>query len=297
MQFDTDNNKKMNAEVPDNDLGKKQFGVQSVEIGLRVVAVLAQAYQPLMLRDIAKAMSMPSAKVHRYLVSLTREGMVEQDGAGARYGLGPLALTVGLAALHQIDVVKIGASAVADLRDRTNQTAMLAIWGSAGPTIVRWEECRRPVAINVRVGSVLSLLESATGLVFAAFLPRHLTEEKLGEEMRDHNRDEVDQLLSDVRRRGIAVVRGNQLASINAISAPVFDHTKNIVAALTILGPERRFNVGWDSAEVAVLRSAASQMSERMGNPRNGEYDSRCSATTATIPEPAVDSSELNTIA
>ncbi len=287
----------MNADVPDNDLGKKQFGVQSVEIGLRVLAVLAQAYQPLMLRDIAKAMNMPSAKVHRYLVSLAREGMVEQDGAGARYGLGPLALTVGLAALHQLDVVRIGGAAVAELRDHTNQTAMLAIWGSAGPTIVCWEECRRPVAINVRVGSALSLLDSATGQVFAAFLPRHLTEEKLGEEMRDHNRHEVEKSLADVRECGIAVVRGNQLASINAVSAPVFDHTKNIVAALTILGPERRFDVAWDSAEVAVLRSTASQVSERMGDPRKGRYDSLRSATAASNPEPVVDRNEFNTIA
>ena len=262
-----DNGQKMNAEVPGSYAGKTQFGVQSVEIGLRVLAVLAQAYQPLMLRDIAKAMGMPAAKVHRYLVSLAREGMVEQDGAGARYGLGPLALTVGLAALHQLDVVRYSAAAVAELRDRTNQTAMLAIWGAAGPTIVRWEECRRPIAINVRVGSVLSLLDSATGLVFAAFLPRHLTEEKLGEEMRDHNRDDVEKLLADVLSRGMSMVRGNQLASINAISAPVFDHTMNIVAALTILGPERRFEVNLDSVEVEVLRSTARQVSGRLGFP------------------------------
>jgi len=266
-----DNDQKMNAEAPGHFTGKSQFGVQSVEIGVRVLAVIAQAYQPLMLRDIAKAMGMPPAKVHRYLVSLAREGMVEQDGAGARYGLGPLALTVGLAALHQLDVVQYGASVVADLRDRTNQTAMLAIWGSAGPTIVRWEECRQPVAINVRVGSALSLLDSATGLVFAAFLPRRLTEEKLGRELREHDRDDVDKVLAQVREYGVSIVRGNQLASINAVSAPVFDHTTNIVAALTILGPERRFDVNRDSVEVEVLRSAARQVSERLGYPRNAK--------------------------
>lgn len=264
-----DDKRKMNADAPENDTGKTQFGVQSVEIGLRVLAVVAHAYQPLMLRDIAKAVGMPAAKVHRYLVSLAREGMVEQDGAGRRYGLGPLALTVGLAALHQLDVVQCAANAVGELRDRTNQTAMLGIWGSAGPTIVRWEECRRPVAINVRVGSVLSLLDSATGLVFAAFLPRHLTEEKLGEEMRYHDRGEVEKLLAEVRSCGMSMVRGNQLASINAISAPVFDHTGNIAAALTLLGPERRFEVNWDSAEVEVLRSTAGQVSERLGFRRN----------------------------
>ena len=257
----------MTADAPHKEKnGKTQFGVQSVEIGLRVLAVLAEAYQPMMLRDLAKAMGMPSAKVHRYLVSLARGGMVEQEGTGARYCLGPLALSVGLAALHQLDVVKICGAAAADLRDRTDLTVLLAIWGSAGPTIVRWEESRRPIAINVRVGSVLTLLESATGLVFAAFLPRHVTEEKLAEEMRDHHdRDEVEKLLAKVRSRGIALVRGNQLTSINAISAPIFDHTNCLVAVLTILGPERRFNVGWDTTAAMDMKAVSWQLSERLG--------------------------------
>lgn len=245
--------------------GKTQSGVQSVEVGLRVAAALAQAYQPLMLRDIAKAVAMPAAKVHRYLVSLARAGMVEQEGAGGRYRLGQLALSVGLAALNQLDVVQIGGAAVVDLRDRTDQTAILAIWGSAGPTIVRWEECRRPIAINARVGSALSLLDSATGQVFAAFLPAEATQRQLAEEMRDNRHEAVEKLLAEVRRRGMSRVRGNQLASINAISAPVFDHNSNIVAALTLLGPERRFDIDWDSSEVEALRQTAQQVSERLG--------------------------------
>lgn len=249
--------------------GKTQFGVQSVEIGLRVLAVLAEAYQPMMLRDIAKAMGMPSAKVHRYLVSLAREGMVEQEGSGARYSLGPLALTVGLAALHQLDVVKICGNAAADLRDRTDLTVLLAIWGSAGPTIVRWEESRRPIAINVRVGSVLTLLDSATGLVFAAFAERHVTEEKIAEELRNHHdRNEIENHLAEIRAHGIALVRGNQLSSVNAISAPIFDHTGSLAAALTILGPERRFSVGWESPEAKDLIEISSQLSERLGYSR-----------------------------
>jgi len=123
----------MTADAPDKEKnGKIQFGVQSVEIGLRVLAVLAESYQPMMLRDLAKAMGMPSAKVHRYLVSLARGGMVEQEGTGARYSLGPLALSVGFGCITQLEVVKICGAAAADLRDRTDLTVLLA--SGARPT-------------------------------------------------------------------------------------------------------------------------------------------------------------------
>ncbi len=248
---------------------KSQFGVQSVEIGLRILAVLAKAHRPLMLSEFAKALNMPAAKVHRYLVSLGREGMVEQFGIGGRYGLGPLALSVGLAALNQLDVVRIAGTAVADLRNRTDQTAMLAVWGSGGPTVVRWEECRRPIAVNTRVGSVLRLLDSATGLVFAAFLARPVTEQLFAEELAgcqdEREREALEDQLAEIRRRGMSRVRGKQLASINALSAPVFDFSNAVVAAITVLGSERQFNVDWTGPIAEELRIVARQVSERLG--------------------------------
>jgi DNA-binding IclR family transcriptional regulator len=219
----------------------------------------------MMLSELAKAVAMPSAKVHRYLASLSRAGIVEQDGPGGRYALGPLALTLGLSALHQLDHVRAAGAAVAALRDRTEQTGLVAVWGSAGPTIVRWEECRRPMAVNVRVGSVLRLLDSATGLVFAAFLPRHVTESLLASEMQGRDAEQVEQHLAEVRARKMARVRGQQMASINALSAPVFDHSGSLVAVMTLLGPETQFDVTWDGPLAAALRAAASEASARLG--------------------------------
>ncbi len=245
--------------------GKTQFGVQSVEIGLRIVTALSDANKPMMLRDLSNALDMPSAKVHRYLVSLSRAGMVEQDGAGGLYRLGPLALKMGLSALRQLDAYRIAGAAVAELRDRTEQTALLAVWGAAGATVVRWEESHRPFAINLRMGSVLSLLDSATGLVFSAFLPRHWTEKLIPEELDGRSAQETEALLAQVRHHGMSFVRGNQLASINAMSAPIFDASNNLAAAITILGPERRFKVDWNNTAAQELLSVSWQVSQRIG--------------------------------
>ncbi|MCZ7562908.1 MAG: IclR family transcriptional regulator [Burkholderiales bacterium] len=240
-------------------------GVKSVQVGLRVLAALAEAYRPMMLTELANAAAMPTAKAHRYLVSLAQAGIVEQDGPGGRYALGPLALAIGLSALHQLDHVRVAGAAVAALRDRTEQTGLVAVWGSAGPTIVRWEECRRPMAVNVRVGSVLRLLDSATGLVFAAFLPRHVTEALLAAEMQGRDAAEIERRLVEVRARKMSRVRGQQMASINALSAPVFDHSGALVAVMTLLGVETHFDVTWDGPLAAALRNAANEASARLG--------------------------------
>jgi DNA-binding IclR family transcriptional regulator len=66
-------------------------GIQSIEVGFRLLSVLAATNRPMMLRDIAKGASMPAAKAHRYMVSFLRIGIVEA-GCGQR-GATTLGLT------------------------------------------------------------------------------------------------------------------------------------------------------------------------------------------------------------
>ena len=44
-----------------------------------LLRVLSEAAGPARLADLARATGMPSAKAHRYMVSLVRAGLVEQD--------------------------------------------------------------------------------------------------------------------------------------------------------------------------------------------------------------------------
>ena len=56
-------------------------GVNSVEVAGVLLRVLAEARGPPALADLSRATAMPSAKAHRYMVSLARAGLVEQDPA------------------------------------------------------------------------------------------------------------------------------------------------------------------------------------------------------------------------
>ena len=149
-------------------------GIQSAEIALDVLTRLAELGGAQSVSELGRSLDMPRAKVHRYLVSLERRGYVEQDPASARYRLGPQALHTGLAALAEVDFVKLAADGLDALSGAIGQTVFISIWGQHGPTIVQWRDARLPVTVNVRVGSVLPLLNSATGRVYAAWLPEDL---------------------------------------------------------------------------------------------------------------------------
>jgi DNA-binding IclR family transcriptional regulator len=248
----------------------RRQGIQSVEIGVRLLRALAQAPGALSLKDVAMAAEMPASKAHRYLVSFGRSGLVTQDSMTGRYDLGPLALTVGLAALGRVNAARVGAWAASALRDRIDETVLIAVWGDRGPTIIGWEESSKPVTVNVRIGSVMPLLTSATGRVFLAHLPDDRTNALVAAELRRHKeqgvaRSNPERLTAEMRRHGLGRVDGDMLPGVAALAAPVFDHAGKLAFVLTALGPQGVFDSRWDGPTAAVLRDVAAAAGQRLG--------------------------------
>jgi len=147
-------------------------GVQSIEVGGQLLQALARAGRPLPLKELALAAAMPAAKAHPYLVSFMRLGLVAQESEGGRYGLGPMAMELGLISLQQHDPVRLASQQLEGLAQASGCTVALAVWGNQGPTVVRVAEAPSPLHVSLRHGTVLNLAQTATGQVMAAARPR-----------------------------------------------------------------------------------------------------------------------------
>src|SRR5256885_2608278 len=62
---------------------------------------LARTGRRMALKDLAREAGMTAAKAHPYLVSFCKLGLMEQDRASGHYGLGPLAIQMGLISLDR----------------------------------------------------------------------------------------------------------------------------------------------------------------------------------------------------
>ncbi len=254
--------------------GEGKHGVQSLEIGMGILRAMVKGQRAMMLKDIAAAAEMPASKAHRYLVSLIRAGLVEQDPMTSRYDLGPFALNIGLVAIDRLDRIRLGLSAIAELRDRINETTALAVWGDGGPVIVRWERPRRPITVNVVTGTALDPLGSASGRVFTAWLPKETAGRlidgyfKGGQLARDlQSRAEVEAMLARVRSEGYASVSGDHaIAGVEAVAAPVFNFRNEISIAMLVVGVSGMFDMSPEGSVVGPLKAAAAELSRRLGH-------------------------------
>jgi DNA-binding IclR family transcriptional regulator len=258
------------AKAPAAGTERRPRGIQSIGVGMSVLKVLIESRGPLHLREIAAAATMAPSNVYRYLVSFVNAGMVSQDPASARYDIGPLAIELGLAALRRVDAIEIGVEVLTRLVTSLEADGHLCVFGSAGPTVVRWKQGGPDVAVKVAEGLVLPLAASATGRVWSAFYagdPLVKLQERELRRLADRDDAQValDEALAGIRARGLSWSSGERRAGIDALCAPVFDRDGAMVVSLTLLGPTQGFDVGPDGRAAAELRAACEEISRALG--------------------------------
>jgi flavin reductase (DIM6/NTAB) family NADH-FMN oxidoreductase RutF/DNA-binding IclR family transcriptional regulator len=263
--------------------GADKFAGCEVEAGLGGVPLIRGSAAHLECRRIQ---SFPGGD---HVVFLGQVERIERTGrqplvfGGGRYlvaqphDLGPLPADSG-ANIAKLKAVRLATRAVVDLSDELDETLGLGVWGNHGPTMVRWEESTQPVSDNLRTGLVLPVLTSATGLAFAAWLPRELTAGLIDAEVpRDAagqylpGPERLPQRLAQIRAQGfVRLVGTDEFAelygrSISALSVPVYGPDGAMVLALTAIGASDRLDTSDNGKVLVGMRRCAATLSQRLG--------------------------------
>lgn len=225
-------------------------GIQSLDAALEVLEAVAAFREPVSLSELAKYANMPPSKVHRYLTSFQKARLVAQTGRSGKYLLGKGALQLGLAAMGRHDFVNNASDGLADLRSEARMTALLSVWGNEGATVIRWERAETPTVTSMGLGTILPLLNSATGRAFLAWAPRLVIQPALTAELRRAKRNPsivqdmaptaegVAEMVRKTREQRFAAVEGRFIPGLVAIAVPILDWQDEAQAVVTLMGTD-----------------------------------------------------------
>lgn len=267
---------------PVKDAARPQRGIQSVEVGGRLLDALARARTPLALSDLAASAALPPGQAHAYVVSLARLGLIKRDEISGRYEPGPLALRLGLLHLEQQPAFRATVPRVVALAETLGLSIAICIAGPQGPTIVRYEHAGFPLHVNLHVGTVMSLPATSTGRVFCAYLPaaelqtmwaNQSSAPRSGRSVQSMvpvaQRSAFDATLASIRTRGLE--RGVDAPSpgISSLSVPVCDATGRLLLALTAIGTTGSIDVAWQGPVARALRDTARAITAGLARDNN----------------------------
>ncbi|MFI6457737.1 IclR family transcriptional regulator [Streptosporangium amethystogenes] len=252
------------------------------ESGRQAVAAVERAAEVLMLftettsmtlgvTEIAEALGMSKAAVHRILASFRVRGLIELDGTTRRYSLGVGAMRLGLAYLDRLDIRRIAAPELVTLSRRTNETATLST--RAGWTRIYVEQVTPPreVIMSVTLGAPYPLHTGGSSKAFLAFLAEEEIESYLSsgplESPTGRTVSDVAKLrkeLAAIRECGWSQSFAERMSGAASVAAPVLDHRGRPAAVISVCGPLERFRTEVDTCVEALLESTA-RLSAQMG--------------------------------
>lgn len=244
----------------------KKQGIQSIEVGVLILQLVAAAEQPISITELAELCQTSKSKLHRYLISLVRTGMLVKN-SDSKYILGREILRLGLKASNDIKIVDIAQPYLLQLKERFNETSGLAVFGDNGPFFVSWEESTGPINIGIKVGSKVGVTLSATGYVFASYMPEEIINPIITKEL-DNELQKINEFkrsLSIFRENGFSYTDGTIVQGISAVATPIFDRNNMIVGALCVVGLSSSLDTTSDSEIVLNLKKYSKQISRELG--------------------------------
>ena len=191
---------------------------------------------------------------------------------------GPATVEAGAEGLEQLKALRMASAALPELRDKTGMNIIVSVWGNRGPTVANWEPLPGASTESMRIGLVLTTLDSATGAVFAAFLPRSTTQNIIDEErsaalasgLPAPRQEEIDSRIEETRRLGMVIrapIESGEPGKPQraTVSAPVFDHAGKLVLVLSATGPIPVTGAGLESPLASTMAASATALSRQLG--------------------------------
>jgi DNA-binding IclR family transcriptional regulator len=252
--------------------GRAPVGIQAVEISLDILDRIVTSGAGLSLSALARQTGLKPNLLHRYLVSLTRRGLLAQAPLTGLYDLGPYARHLGLTALNRLEEMAHVHQFVTRFVAQTGHTLCIYIWAELGPTLIRLEVGTASLPFMLRVGSALPLITSATGRVFLAYMPDAITNPFVQRE-RDIAHTEGRTLpdlaaeLAAIRADSVYITKEAIIPTL-AVVGPIADANGVLFCTLTALAPLGGTRSDASNRLAADMREAVATLSRDLFGPR-----------------------------
>lgn len=247
----------------------EKYRAPALSKGLDILELLAGETEGLSQAEIAKLLGRTTSEIFRMLMVLVHRGYIGQRDEDDRYFLTTKMFEVA----HRHPPIKrltaVAGEAMQRLADRVNQSLHLGILHSGRVLVIAQVDCPDNNITSVRLGAHIPLFDTASGRVLMAWMEAAERARVLSE-ADDAPADVVAAFEGDlpaVKAQGYCASPSLTVVGVENISAPVFDFSGRVVAAITIPFVQRLSRTSIASVEDCrdALLTMAEDMSRQLG--------------------------------
>ncbi|WP_193103780.1 IclR family transcriptional regulator [Brachybacterium sp. FME24] len=240
---------------------------------LRLLTYLASRRSPVPAVRIAEQLDLPRSRTYDLLATLVEHGYVMHLGDERLYGLGPAAHELSGAYLRQEPLARLGRRVIETMVDDVGESGHLAVLHGRDVLYVIEERARNRPSLVTDVGVRLAAHLTASGRAILAELPPAQLRTLYGRDADFTSRTGVPgpetprglrELLTRVRRDGIAREAGEVTDELASVAAVVRDHAGWPAAAVALTFVESRIDEEGQERLARAVRAAAQELTRRL---------------------------------
>ena len=246
-------------------------GLASVDLVLTLMEALSDARRPRGVSEIARELGISKARAHRHLRALMSRGYVRQDETSERYEIAVKLMILGEKVRDRFDVLSAMRPAMATLREATGQAVTASALIEDSVVVLELLPGRNPIEFGVRPGTTLDLHATAHGHIALAFGPARLLQAaglkplKAWTEATISTPVALAAAVEQARVQGWASAPDQMMLGVNALAAPVFDHTGAWRGTIALVGSTQLIPAEPAPEQIAAVTMAAAEASESLG--------------------------------
>ncbi|ARK29062.1 IclR family transcriptional regulator [Halalkalibacter krulwichiae] len=220
------------------EIAKKGTTIQSLQIGIGIVDLIAKEGRPLKFTEICELTKITKSNLYKYLNTLTQTGILYRDKETGSYVLGSKLIEYGMAATAEENVIDRITPYMQEINAKCLSTVLYSIWTNSGPMIVKEVNLKQGYNIGAQVGTLLPVL-SANGKVFASFLEDKVVDEWIEKELVHLSEEQMQNFKKEcqtIKQREIAFAREPLVSNVSSVAFPVFNYKKQLLGTVTVVG-------------------------------------------------------------
>ncbi len=253
-------------DVPDRNI------VRAVDKCIDILFCFSREEPELGITELSERLGLYKSNVFRLLKTLEYRGLVCKNEQNQKYRLGLKLFDLGNIVISQIELRSVALPLMRELSEKTRETVTLNVASNGERVCIEKVESVEDIRNFVQIGMHNPLYLGASGKVLLAFLPREevlrVLENLKGARNARGQAVEKEKLLQDLQeiyRQGYAYTHGERNLEAASVSAPIFDHTGQLAAGITVSGPNSRFTPERVEYICRLTVEASREISYRMG--------------------------------
>lgn len=219
--------------------------VTALARGLKVIRAFGTDDTPATLAEIARRVGLARATVRRSLITLAALGYVETDGR--LFALTPKILSLGQCYLTSIPLARSACACLQNISQTLNETSGTGVLDGDEVVLLARVPVRDSINRPQLLGNRIPAYCTTTGHVLLASQPDEAIREYLArlqpEPLTPRTETDVEKIGAAIfaaRERGYAILEEQTEIGVRAISVPIENTRRCVVAALHVIAPMNR---------------------------------------------------------